>query len=273
MTSDARIRANANEMGHGLHAMDSMKKQVAITGAGRGIGRAIAERFLADGWRVWALVRDPDSIAPLAPLGELHAVTFDAASAESVLAAAAHLTTHAGHLSALVNNAGVALSEPLARTTTDDFLRVQAINVTAPFLLCRELIPAMVKSGEGRVVNVASTAAKRGFKYTSAYCASKHALLGLTRALALELAGRGVTVNAVCPGWTQTDMLTDAVARVAAATHRSLDEAQASIARLTPAGRAILPAQVAAVVHFLCAAAEASAITGAEYTIDGGETA
>jgi NAD(P)-dependent dehydrogenase (short-subunit alcohol dehydrogenase family) len=247
-------------------------RQVAITGANRGIGRSVAEHFLKDGWRVWALVRDPGSVEPLRALGDVHAVAFDAASADSVLAAARRLTTEAGHLTALVNNAGIALSSPLARTSTEDFLRIQAVNVTAPFLLCRELIPAMVKSGAGRVVNIASTAAHKGFKYTSAYCASKHALLGLTRALAVELASRGVTVNAVCPGWTDTDMFQATVDNVSRVTGRSAADARTTLEQLNPLGRAVKPDEVAAVVHFLCASPAAVAITGAAYVIDGGET-
>jgi NAD(P)-dependent dehydrogenase (short-subunit alcohol dehydrogenase family) len=247
-------------------------RQVAITGASRGIGKCIAERFLRDGWRVWALVRDEASAAPLKKLGDLHTVTFDAASTESVLAAARRLTTEAGHLTALVNNAGIALAAPLARTSTEDFLRIQAVNVTAPFLLCRELIPAMVKAGAGRVVNIASTAAQKGFKYTSAYCTSKHALLGLTRSLAVELAPRGVTVNAVCPGWTDTDMFEASVDNIAKATGRSKQEARAELEGRTPLGRAVKPEEVAELVHFLCASPAAVAITGAAYVIDGGET-
>ncbi len=247
-------------------------KQVAVTGAGRGIGRSIAHRFLGAGWRVWALARSEDAVKGLAAEGDLRFVAFDASTEEGVLSAAKALNEQAGPLDALVNNAGIAHSAALARTSTQDFLRLQQVNVTAPFLLCRELVPAMVQAGKGRVVNIASTAARKGFKYTAAYCASKHALLGLSRALAVELASKHVTVNTVSPGWTDTDMFKASVERVAASTGRSEGDARAALEKMAPLGRAVRPDEVADVVFFLCDAAAGEAITGSDFTIDGGET-
>lgn len=245
-------------------------KTVALTGASRGIGLAIAERFLGAGWRVYCLARSEAAVTPLTKLGDARFVAFDASSTDSVLTAAKTVLA-AGSLDALVNNAGIALPAPLAKTSTDDFLRIQAVNVTAPFLLTRELLPALV-AAKGRVVNICSTAAKKGFKYSSAYCASKHALLGLTRALAVELASKQVTVNAVSPGWTDTDMMAASVDNIASSTGRSVTDARAALEAMNPMRRAVKPEEVAGLVHFLCDAAAAAVITGADYTIDAGET-
>jgi NAD(P)-dependent dehydrogenase (short-subunit alcohol dehydrogenase family) len=245
-------------------------KTVAVTGTSRGIGLAIAERFLASGWKVHCLARSESAMAPLLGKGHAHFVSFDAADAGSVLAAAQAVLADGDTLDALVNNAGIALSAPVAKTSTQDFLHLQSINVTAPFMLTRELLPALLKA-KGRIVNICSTAAKKGFKYTSAYCTSKHALLGLTRALAVELASKHVTVNAVSPGWTDTDMLAASIERIAASTGRSASEARATLETMNPTGRAVTPAEVASLVHFLCDSAAGAAITGADYTIDCGE--
>lgn len=246
-------------------------KTVAVTGASRGIGLAIAEQFLASGWRVYCLARTDQVMPALQAKGDARFVPFDATQPDQVVAAAKAVLAQATTLDALVNNAGIALSAPFGKTTTDDYLRIQAVNVTAPFVLTRELLPALI-AAKGRVVNICSTAAKKGFKYTAAYCASKHALLGLTRALAVELASKQVTFNAVSPGWTDTDMLAASVERISSSTGRTQTEARAAIEAMNPMGRAVKPAEVAALVYFLANDPAAAAITGADYTIDAGET-
>ena len=240
-------------------------RHVAITGANRGIGRAIADRFLLEGWNVWGLVRSPESL----PKHErLHPIAFDAADSQSVLKAAAALPV----LYALVNNAGISLSAPLAKTDLNELARMMAINFTAPFMLCQQLMPAMVTAGGGRVVNIASSAALKGFRYTSGYCASKHAMLGMTRSLALEFATKNVTVNAVCPGWTETDMLTASVDNIVKASGRSSDDARHTLEKMNPQNKFVTATEVADVVWFLIAAPGARAVTGASYVVDGGET-
>jgi len=147
---------------------------------------------------------------------------------------------------------------------------VLAVNVVAPFVLCRALMPRMAQAGGGRVINIASVAALRGMRYTSAYCASKHALLGMTRALALEWAAKGVTVNAVCPGWTETDMLTRALDAVVEKTGRTQEEARAAVLAHNPMGRPVTPEEVASLCLYL-ASPGAAGMTGAALSVDGGE--
>ncbi|HKD42522.1 MAG TPA: SDR family oxidoreductase [Myxococcaceae bacterium] len=246
-----------------------------ITGASRGIGRAAALRFAQDGYEVWGLARSMENLEKLkreaAQHGaELHAARVDASSREEVLAACETILAENGPPTVLINNAGIALSAPLAKTSLDDFDRLMAINIVAPFFFCRELMPAMAAAGGGRVINIASTAALKGFKYTSAYCASKHALLGMTRALAVEFAKKGVTVNAICPGWTDTDMLQGSARAISLATGRSHEAARDALAQMNPMGRLIRPEQVAELCLFLASPA-AAAVTGAAYVMDGGE--
>ncbi len=249
------------------------RRPVVVTGCNRGIGLEIAHAFLESGHRVLGLSRG----APPSRLTEHAAfvqVPFDASDSASVERAAAQVLEHAEGAApwALVNNAGIALSAPLAKTTNEDYARTMAVNVTAPYLLSRALMPAMAKAGGGRVINVASTAGLKGFRYTSAYCASKHALIGLTRALAVEYAQKGVTVNAVCPGWTDTDMLAASAANISKATGRSEDDARKALADMNPMGRLIQPAHVAKMCLFLSSDA-AETVTGATWTMDGGESA
>ncbi|WP_164007444.1 SDR family NAD(P)-dependent oxidoreductase [Pyxidicoccus trucidator] len=251
--------------------MTTTSKTVVVTGASRGIGRAVALSFAREGFKVWALARSADALTSLRSEGgdniRPHAV--DVAN-ESALLAISKTILADGTPRVLVNNAGITVSAPLTKTSTEDLARVMAVNVTAPFILCRELMPAMAKAGGGRVINIGSMMAVRGAKYTSAYCASKHALMGLTRSLASEYAKKNVTVNAVNPGWVETDMFASAASAVTQTTGRTEQQSREALAAMNAMGRIIQPEEVAALCVFLASDA-AGAITGAAYAIDGGE--
>ncbi len=248
------------------------QKHVAITGASRGIGKAIAERFLKANWVVWALNRNPEIDPSLKALGDIRGIPFDASSGEQVQAAAEALKKQTSSLQVLVNNAGIAISAPAVKTSNAQLASLLAINVTAPFLLARELFGLLAASGEGRLINIASIAALRGIKYTSAYCASKHALLGMTRALAHEWAAQNITVNAICPGWTDTDMFSDSVKMVAASTKVTADMARERLASMSPLKRVVQADEVAEVAFFLAASSAAGSMTGGAFPIDAGES-
>jgi NAD(P)-dependent dehydrogenase (short-subunit alcohol dehydrogenase family) len=248
-----------------------------VTGANRGIGQAVALAFLEAGWKVVAVARTLASLDGLAELAgpraeALERLACDVADAQALEATCQVLKSRSPVPAVLVNNAGVSLSAALEATGRADLERVLAINTVAPYLLCAALLPGMASAGGGRVVNVASIAGLRGLRYTSAYCASKHALVGLTRALAVEWADRAITVNAVCPGWTDTDMLKAAVATVTEKTRRTEAQARAAILFRNPLGRPVSPQEVAALVLHLASPLAAS-LTGAALPVDGGESA
>lgn len=245
-------------------------KTALITGGGRGIGRAIAERLAALGARVVVTGRTQAEIdAVAADLGGL-ALPMDMADRASVEAGLAALHERAGRVDVLVNNAGAAESAPFERTSDALWDRMMAVNVTSAFALCRALIPAMVEAGFGRVVNLASNAGLTGYAYSTAYCASKHAMIGMTRAIALEIARSNVTINAVCPGWVETRMAEEAITRIAAMTGRGQEQARRALEGMSPQRRMVTPAEVAHVVAMLCAE-EARSIHGQAIPVDGGQ--
>jgi NAD(P)-dependent dehydrogenase (short-subunit alcohol dehydrogenase family) len=241
-----------------------------ITGGGRGIGRAIAERLAAEGARVVVAGRTAAEIEAVAAALGGRALTLDVTDRASIAAGLATLAGEGTHVDILVNNAGAAESAPLERTSDELWDRMIAVNAGSAFALCRALVPAMVARGWGRVVNVASNAGLTGYAYSTAYCAAKHAMVGFTRALAMEVARTPVTVNAVCPGWVATRLVDETVERIVAKTGRSAEDARGSLAAMSPQKRMVEPAEVAHVVATLCADA-ARSLHGQAIAVDGGQ--
>jgi NAD(P)-dependent dehydrogenase (short-subunit alcohol dehydrogenase family) len=248
--------------------MGLLEKSVAVvTGGGRGIGAAIAQRFLAAGARV--VVAGRDRVALETITGAIP-VVCDVTRPSDVASLVAETHAHAGAATILVNNAGVARSAKLADTDEELWRETLEVNLTGAYRVTRAFLADLVGAGKrGRVVQIASVAAKVGFAYTSAYCASKHGLLGFTRALALELAGKGPTVNCVCPGWVETDMVHRAVANIAAQTGRSTEDAHRALEQMSPQRRLVTAEEVAEVALFL-ASPHAHGVTGQAWNVDGG---
>ncbi|MBK9351231.1 MAG: SDR family oxidoreductase [Sulfuritalea sp.] len=250
-------------------------RHAVVTGGGRGIGATIARALVEQGAAVTLMGRNAatleDEAARLRPLGKVHCQAVDIADAESTTAAFAAAAQALGPVTLLVNNAGQAVSAPIGKTDLALWNRMLAVNLTGSYLAIHAVLPGMLEQGWGRIVNIASTAALKGYPYVAAYCAAKHGVLGLTRALALELAKKPVTVNAVCPGYTETDIVRDSIANIRAKTGRSEAEALAELVKHNPQGRLVQPAEVANAVLWLCLPGSES-ITGQAISVAGGET-
>lgn len=251
-------------------------RHALVTGGTRGIGAAVAEALAARGAAVTILGRDTATLETLAAsLAERHgvktlAVTADVTDAESIQSAFGRAREALGPITVLVNNAGAADSAPFGRIKRDSWDRMIALNLTGPFLCTQNALPDMLDAGWGRVVTVASTAGLTGYGYVAAYCAAKHGVVGMTRSLALEVARKGITVNAVCPGYTDTDLLKGAVDTIVAKTGRDAAQAKEQFATGNPQGRLIQPEDVAATVAWLCGPS-AAAMTGQAISVSGGE--
>lgn len=248
-------------------------RHAVVTGAARGIGAEIARTLAAEGARVSLIGRDRAALEKVqkALPGTGHAVAAaDVSDEASVRAAFEALRAASGPVAILVNNAGQAESAPFLKTSIDLWQRMLAVNLTGSFLCAQVALPDMLDAGWGRIVNIASTAGQKGYAYVSAYTAAKHGVIGLTRSLALEVARKGITVNAVCPGYTETDILRNSVANVVGKTGRSEADALAEFAAVNPQRRIVQPAEVADAVRWLCGEGAAS-MNGQSISVSGGE--
>ena len=249
-------------------------RHALVTGASRGIGAAIATALVADGARVSLIGRDAGRLDQMAAAlgGPHHAVPVvaDVTDAASVRQAFATARQQFGAVHILVNNAGQAASAKFTDTDETLWHRILGVNLTGTYLCTREAVADMLQAGFGRIVNIASIAGLRGAAYISAYATSKHAVIGLTRSLALEYATRNITVNAVCPGYTDTDIVRQAIGNIMAKTGRSESEAMAALTATNPQRRLIAPAEVSHTVLWLCRPGTES-VTGQSLVIAGGE--
>ena len=252
-------------------------RHAVVTGAAQGIGAAVARALAEQGAALTLMGRRRVELNELAARlkrdiadAAVSVVVIDVSDAPAVEPAFAQARAALGAVHLLVNNAGQAVSAPLGRTSLAQWQQMLAVNLTGTFLCTQAALPDMLAAGWGRVVNIASTAGLRGYAYVAAYAASKHGVIGFTRSLALEVATKGITVNAVCPGYTETEILQSSIRSVAAKTGRTPAAARAEFVKSNPQGRIVQPQEVAATVGWLCSAG-AAAITGQAISVSGGE--
>jgi NAD(P)-dependent dehydrogenase (short-subunit alcohol dehydrogenase family) len=247
-------------------------RHAVVTGAAQGIGAAITRALALQGASLTLMGRRLEPLQALAAQwpDRAGAVAVDVADEVAVEAAFAAARAARGPVTLLVNNAGQAESAPFGKTSLALWQRLIAVNLTGSFLCTQQALPDMLAARHGRVINIASTAGQRGYAYVSAYVAAKHGVVGLTRALALEVARKGITVNAVCPGYTETEILKASIAKVLATTGRSEAEARAEFEKSNPQGRIVQPEEVANTVLWLAGDGAAS-VTGQCISVSGGE--
>jgi 3-hydroxybutyrate dehydrogenase len=255
---------------HGAYRLDG-NHHALITGGGTGIGAAIAARLSEMGARITVVGRRPEPLEEVADgLDGAQPVPFDVTDEAAVEEGLKTATERFGPVDVLINNAGAADSSPFTRTTPDAWRAMLDVNLTGAFLMSRAVLPGMVERGWGRIVSIASTAGLKGYAYVAAYCAAKHGVIGMTRSLALEVAQKGVTVNAVCPGYTETELLSESVENIVDKTGVSEDEARAQLLESNPQGRFVSPEEVAEAATWLMSS-NAGAITGQAIVVAGGE--
>lgn len=247
-------------------------KHAVVTGAGRGIGAAIAKTLVAAGCKVTLMGRTQshldDRCTELSPNAQ--AVSVDVTDPRAVTVAFAKAREGFGSIDILVNNAGAAEAKPYLKSSNDEWHNCIAVNLNGVHYCTQAALPDMLEKGFGRIINIASTAAQKGYAYVAAYTAAKHGVLGLTRALALEFATKGITINAVCPGYTETDIVKDAIKNIVEKTGRTEQEARAELTKTNPQRRLIQPQEVASTVLWLCGD-QSGSITGQGISVAGGE--
>ncbi|MFT4629673.1 MAG: 3-hydroxybutyrate dehydrogenase [Dinoroseobacter sp.] len=261
-----------------------MNKHVIITGAGRGIGAAIADTFVAHGYSVTLLGRNAALLQDKANALTSIATQPEGKAKEVALALSCDITKPKeidlafkqavdtfGPVDVLVNNAGAALTAPFVKTKPEQFQAMMNVNFLGACYCIQAVLPNMIERNSGRIINIGSTSSVKGYGYVSAYTASKHAIMGLTRSIAIEISKTDVTINTVCPGFTETDIVSDAIDNIIQKTGRSTEQAIAALTKHNPQKRFIQPSEVADQVYYLAAHAPSS-ITGQAIMVDGGET-
>jgi NAD(P)-dependent dehydrogenase (short-subunit alcohol dehydrogenase family) len=251
-------------------------QHAVVTGGSRGIGAAIGAELARAGATVTLISRNAKALGDQAESlrkesgAKVGFAECDVTDGSAIRKAIANAAKESGPVTILVNNAGAAEGAPFAKMTREIWDRMISVNLTSAFLFCAEVVPQMLTTRRGRVVNVSSSAGLRGYKTMTAYCAAKHGVIGLTRALALETAKHGITVNAVCPSYTDTQLTDGSVEKLASVFDKTLDEARDMLVRTIPRGSLITPEEVASAVAWLCSPA-ASGVTGIALPISGGE--
>ncbi|MBM3533912.1 MAG: SDR family oxidoreductase [Alphaproteobacteria bacterium] len=249
-------------MPEGSHAL--------VTGGGRGIGLAIAQALTGEGMRLTLVGRDRARLQEAARPLKATPIAADVSDPKAIERAHAEAVAANGPVDVLVNNAGIVETALVHKTSLEMWERLLRVNLTGAFLWSKVVVPGMVERKWGRIVNIGSTTSQRGYAYVAAYAASKHGMLGLTRSLAMEVVKAGVTVNAVCPGYTDTDIVSEAVKAIVAKTGKGEDFAEASLTQYNPQGRLIRPEEVAATVLWLVRPGSES-VTGQAISLSGGE--